>query len=249
MKNILLVNDDGYYAEGLQRLKAKLYPYGNVYTVAPMGGMSAKGVSITVDKKPVRYEKIDDYNYVVDGTPADCVDFAVKNLGITFDYTVSGCNRGLNLSVFSIWSGTIGACVESAYHFLPSIAFSSCINNLDTIEEYIPKVMDFILENNLLSRNLIISVNFPYSKIAKGIRLSRMSFNNGKLAFNKLDGNLYVDKQNNIDFDETDGDLYHVSHGYISVCPLSPVLFNDGLFNQIKKRFKEIDFESKKKEK
>jgi broad specificity polyphosphatase/5'/3'-nucleotidase SurE len=51
MKNILLVNDDGYYAEGLQRLKAKLYPYGNVYTVAPMGAMSAKSVSITVDHK------------------------------------------------------------------------------------------------------------------------------------------------------------------------------------------------------
>lgn len=247
MKNILLVNDDGYYAEGLQRLKAKLYPYGNVYTVAPMGAMSAKGVSITVDHKPIRYEKIDDYNYVVDGTPADCVDFACKNLGVTFDFVVSGCNKGLNISVLSIWSGTLGACVESAYHFLPSIAFSACINNLEMIDTYATEVMDFILENRLLGSDHIVSVNFPYSLKAKGIRLSRLSFNGGKLSFNKADGNLYVDKENSIDFNETDSDLYHTSHGYISICPLSVSLYNDATFNAMKKRFKEVDFKEEKK--
>ena len=245
MKNILLVNDDGYYAEGLQRLKAKLFPYGNIYTVAPMGAMSAKSVSITVDKKPLRYEKIDDFNYVVDGTPADCVDFAVKNLGVTIDYVVSGCNKGLNTSVLSIWSGTLGACIEGAYHFLPTIAFSSCINNLEMIDEYAPLVMDYILGYNLLSNNHILSVNFPYSRVAKGIRLSRLSYNKGKLAFNKEDGNLYVDKHNGIDFDETDSDLYHTSHGYISICPLSTSFYNDKTFNSVKGKFKEVDFKEK----
>jgi len=241
MKNILLVNDDGYYAEGLQRLKGKLYQFGNIYTVAPMRAMSAKGVSITIGHEP-SYEKIDDYNYVVDGTPADCVDFAVKNLGVTFDFVVSGCNKGLNISVLSIWSGTIGACVESAYHFLPSIAISACQNNLDTIDIYAEIVLDYIIDNQLLGADHIISVNLPYSKIAKGIRLSRLSFNNGQLAFNKEDGNLYTNKKWDINFKDTDSDLYHTSHGYISITPLSVSLFNNATYNAVAKKAKDEDF-------
>jgi len=240
MRNILLVNDDGYYAEGIQRLKAKLMPFGNIYTVAPMHAMSAKGVSITITGLN-NISKIDDYNYVVDGTPADCVDYAVKELGIDFDLVVSGCNRGLNFSILSIWSGTIGACIEALYRKIPAIAFSACADNMEQIDEYAAKVVEYILDNNLLSRKYLLNVNLPYTKKAKGIKLSRLVYEDDTY-FNREDGRLYANKDCDIDFKDPDSDLYHVSHGYISISPLSYSFFNDAIFNQVNKKFKTIDF-------
>lgn len=240
--NILLVNDDGYYAEGIQRLKKQLLPYGNVYAIAPKNMMSAKSCSLTISSLKVPFEKIDEFNYVVDGTPADCVDFAVKNIAVKFDLVVSGCNKGLNLSVFSIWSGTLGACLEAAYHFLPSIAFSSTSQYPEHTDIYAKRVLDYIFKNNLASKDYILSVNFPYTKVAKGIKISTLTLNEGKIKFNKGDENLYVNKELSIDFSDKNSDLYHVSHGYISIEPLNINLFNDRIYEKIRGLVKDEDF-------
>lgn len=241
MKNILLVNDDGYYAEGIQRLKKQLEGYGTIYTVAPKKVMSAKGTSITIGREAPKYECIDNYNYVVDGTPADCVIIAQNILNIKFDLVISGCNRGLNHSIASIWSGTIGACVEAGYLGIPSIAFSAPALKMDHIEKYTKQVLDYILKRNLPNKDWIISVNFPYTDEAKGIRYSRLSFNNRNLVWGD-DGNLYLSDDYDINFKEKDTDLYHCSHGYISVTPLSLSLFNKDIYDSLKDRCKDEDF-------
>jgi 5'-nucleotidase len=245
MINILLVNDDGYYAEGIQRLKSQLYEYGNVYTIAPKNAMSAKATSITVGK-PINYEKIDDFNYVVDGTPADCVDLAITKLKLDIDLVISGCNRGLNDSIASRWSGTLGACIQAGYLGYPTIAFSACPNHMEHAEIYAKQVMDYILKYKLPNMDNIISVNFPYTEKALGIKLSRLSFNKRKVTWG-TDGNLYQDKNGDIDFDDEDSDLYQTSHGYISITPLALSIFHEEDFHKFKKITKDEIFTKKTK--
>lgn len=241
MKNILLVNDDGYYAEGIQKLRKQLDGYGTIYMVAPKNVMSAKGTSITIGHEGPKVECIDEYNYVVDGTPADCVIFAYKCLGINFDLVISGCNRGLNHSIASIWSGTIGACVEAGYLGIPSIAFSAPPFEMDHIDNYTKPVLDYILKRELPNKDWIISVNFPYNKEVKGIRYSRLSFNDRNVVWGD-DGNLYLSNDKDINFKDKDSDLYHCSHGYISITPLSLSLFNKEIYNSLKDRCEDEDF-------
>ncbi|MCI5745425.1 MAG: hypothetical protein MR270_04000 [Erysipelotrichaceae bacterium] len=94
---ILLVNDDGYNASGLVALKEILKNYGEVYVVAPSSGKSGAGCGLTTFN-PIKAHKTDDYNYEVDGTPVDCVQFAKAIFPDFFDLVVSGCNRGFNVS-------------------------------------------------------------------------------------------------------------------------------------------------------
>lgn len=244
MKNILLVNDDGYSAEGIQRLKKQLLGYGNVYIVAPKNVMSAKGTSITIGNETPAFKLYDAYNYVVDGTPADCVTFGLNSLGIDIDLVISGCNKGLNHSIASIWSGTIGACVEAGYKGIPSIAFSAPINRMNHIEKYTKPVLDYIFKHNLPNKDWIVSVNFPYTEKAKGIRYSKMSFNDRKIVWGN-DGNLYQSDEGDINFKDEDSDLYHVSHGFISITPLSLSLFNKDIYNSLKDKCEDEDFKYK----
>ena len=241
MKNILLVNDDGFYAEGIQRLREQLKDYGIIYMVAPKNVMSAKSTSITIGNKKVEIEKIDDFNYVIDGTPADCTNFGLLNLGVNFDLVISGCNDGLNHSIASLWSGTLGACIQACYLGVPSIAFSASNNHMDHIEKYTRKTLDYIFKRKLPNKDRIISVNFPYTEKAKGIRFSRLSFNKRNVVWGD-DGNLYQSSDKDIDFKDKNSDLYHVSHGYISITPLSGNIFKKEIYDLLKNRCKNEDF-------
>lgn len=235
--NILLTNDDGYNATGIKLLKKELEKIGKVYMVAPKKAMSGKSTSITIgDAK--EFKKIDKYNYIVNGTPADCVFFAAKNIKEKFDVVVSGCNEGLNISVLTLYSGTIGACNAALVNRVPAVAFSAVKENFDKLKIYVPKIMNLILKNKLLREDIILNVNFPYTKEIKGIRPGKLSFNNGNLYFNEKDGKLYVDNKFNIDFKDKDGDLYLASNGYVSIVPLNICPFHIEEFKNLRKKIK-----------
>ena len=121
--NILLTNDDGYNSEGIHILKELLNKYGTVVIVAPKGAMSAKSVSITLEKG-IKVEQVDKTTFICEGTPADCVSFGCNALSIKFDLVVSGCNNGFNLSYDTMYSGTVGAALEALTYGIPSIAVS-----------------------------------------------------------------------------------------------------------------------------
>ena len=135
---ILLTNDDGYNAPGIKMLQKQLAKVGEVYIVAPEKGMSAKSVSLTINVPLHIIEREKDV-YSVDGYPADCVALAIEffknEKGIEFDLVVSGCNNGLNHSYDSIYSGTIGACLEALTYRKKTIAISCKLNDFDTVEE------------------------------------------------------------------------------------------------------------------
>src|SRR6201994_3438630 len=121
---ILLSNDDGYFAPGLERLAADLAPYAEVTVVAPERDRSGASNSLTLDR-PLSVRRAPNGFRYVNGTPTDCVHLAVTGLLDELpDIVVSGINHGANMGDDTIYSGTVAAATEGYLLGIPSIAFS-----------------------------------------------------------------------------------------------------------------------------
>src|SRR3954470_6798405 len=128
---VLLTNDDGIGAEGLQTLRRALLavPGIELAVIAPDSNRSAIGRGITT-RRPLWVEEIDfgdgTVGYATDGTPVDCVRFAALGLveGFTAELIVSGINHGSNLGDDITYSGTVAAALEGIVLGLPAVAVS-----------------------------------------------------------------------------------------------------------------------------
>ena len=122
---ILITNDDGYYADGIQHLKDALKEDNDVYIVAPDREKSAASHSLTLDF-PLRINKKSDRDYVVDGTPTDCVLVAVHGLmkNDLPELVISGINHGPNMGEDVTYSGTVAAAFEGTILGIRSLAIS-----------------------------------------------------------------------------------------------------------------------------
>jgi 5'-nucleotidase len=131
MLNVLLTNDDGIEAEGLQTLRAALLalPDVRLAVIAPDGNRSAMARSITT-RRPLWVTEVDfgdgTIGYATDGTPVDCVRLAALGLieGFAADVVVAGINHGANLGDDITYSGTVAAALEGVVLGLPAIAVS-----------------------------------------------------------------------------------------------------------------------------
>jgi len=129
MISILISNDDGIQAKGIQTLIKHLAPLHDVYVVAPAREQSAMGHALTlntplrIDEFPIEYHV--KASYAVSGTPSDCVKLALSKL-ITapIDVVISGINHGPNLGRDVVYSGTVSAALEGSLFGKPSIAVS-----------------------------------------------------------------------------------------------------------------------------
>ena len=232
--NILLTNDDGYNSKGLLLLKEKLQKYGSVVVVAPRDHMSAKSVSITLGKG-IKVDKISEDTFVIDGTPADCVSFALSSLNIDFDLVVSGCNNGFNLSHDTMYSGTVGAALESLVSGVKSIAIS-CEFNFEIVDKYFIDVFEYILNNNLLSDEYLLNVNFPLGEEVKGYKLSSLYYKKHQYRYyySKEEDGYHAYRTLLTDYsDEPNSDCYLVRHGYVSITPLNKSYFSKELLQKI----------------
>jgi 5'-nucleotidase len=133
---ILVSNDDGYFAAGLQPLVDHLSAIGEVWVVAPETEQSAKSHGFTMHE-PLRVRRHKERWYSVNGTPADCVYVALHHvLPERPALVVSGINRGSNLGNDVLYSGTVAAAMEGCLAGIPSIAVSLYIDfeaPLDTL--------------------------------------------------------------------------------------------------------------------
>ena len=125
---ILITNDDGFDASGIKSLKKialEISAEENIFVVAPTANQSAKSRSISY-KKEFQIWKKSDNEYSVDGTPTDCIIFALDHLmkNKKPDLVLSGINWGYNLAEDVFYSGTIAAAMEGAYRGILSIALS-----------------------------------------------------------------------------------------------------------------------------
>lgn len=121
---ILICNDDGYQAPGINALYQALADLGQVEVVAPEQNNSAKSNALTLHT-PLYVHRADNGFRYVNGTPADCVHIALTGLlGYRPDLVVSGINNGANMGDDTIYSGTVGAAMEGYLFGVPAIAFS-----------------------------------------------------------------------------------------------------------------------------
>ena len=121
---ILLSNDDGYFAPGLERLAAALAPHAEITVVAPERDRSGASNSLTLDR-PLTVRRAPNGFLFVNGTPTDCVHLAVTGLLDHLpDMVISGINLGANMGDDTIYSGTVAAATEGYLLGIPSIAIS-----------------------------------------------------------------------------------------------------------------------------
>ncbi len=164
MRRILVTNDDGIRAEGLDVLVKWARDFGEVTVVAPKTEQSGKSHSIEIRKsyevrRVLRFGQIETYS--VDSTPADCVRIAILGLKKKFDLVVAGVNNGPNVGGDIYYSGTVAACHEAALLGVRSIAFSTMFNAFDSARRNLDNVFYEINRRKLFDYAEIVNVNFP----------------------------------------------------------------------------------------
>ena len=148
--HILLTNDDGLWAPGIQGLAQELAKHHRVTMVAPKVEQSAKSSALTV-QVPIRAKEMSEEGenprmLFVEGTPVDCVKFSLSYLleQDRPDLVVSGINHGFNLGSDAVYSGTVGAALEGLMYGIPSLALSLEKYSVKRMEEILPFITDFI---------------------------------------------------------------------------------------------------------
>ena len=222
--NILLTNDDGFLAPGINALKAILQKYGDVYVVAPHYWQSGKSVGISFFNN-LAIHKIDDRTWSVEGTPADCVIVATLVLDIKIDLIVSGVNNGYNLSYDSMYSGTCGACYQALMYSKKAIAFSVKKffgEEMVQINEDLENTLKYILDNDLLSDKYLLNVNFPLGDEINAINQTNVYYRKENTYYIKQSSDRFYATRdiNDEECTEVGTDVYSVFHKIVSITKL-----------------------------
>ncbi len=177
---VLVSNDDGVDARGIQVLARRLAEVGEVTVVAPDRDRSGASNSLTLDQ-PVRAVQLDPSRWRVAGTPTDCVHLALSGLlERQPDIVVSGINDAANLGDDVIYSGTVSAAMEGRFLGLPSIAVSLASRNhaplhFDSAADAVLLLMRRLLVDPLPA-DTILNVNVPDRPWAeiRGLAVTRL---------------------------------------------------------------------------
>ncbi len=177
---ILVSNDDGYLATGINTLAAALEKIADVVVVAPDRNRSAASNSLTLSV-PLRVSEVAENSYKIDGTPSDCVHLALTGfLEHEPDLVVSGINHGANLGDDVIYSGTVAAAMEGRFLGLPTIAVSLVGNELRHFETAAAVASELVLKitRSPLASDVVLNVNVPDVPLQalKGILATRLGF-------------------------------------------------------------------------
>lgn len=233
---ILVTNDDGYKAKGLQLLVKLAQEFGEVVVIGASESQSGRSHAITI-KQPLRYKLLEQSNgitrYVVRGTPADGVKLAnCKILERKPDLLLSGVNHGSNSSTSIYYSGTMAAVLEGAINQVPAIGFSLLDYRPDADFEPSAPFVRSIIENVLLEGippGICLNVNIPAvpGEEIKGVRICRQANGFWKEDFEErkdpggrkyywLTGS-FVNREEAAE----DTDEWALRHNYISVVPVN----------------------------
>jgi 5'-nucleotidase len=160
---ILLSNDDGYFAPGLQALADALTGLGEIVVVAPEQNRSGASNSLTLDR-PLFLKKSANGFHFVNGTPTDCVHLAVTGMLDSLpDIIVSGINNGANMGDDTIYSGTVAAATEGYLLGIPSIAVSLTSfdgNHFDTAGRVVLELVEKFIKQPF-TEPVLLNVNVP----------------------------------------------------------------------------------------
>ncbi|MCQ2275579.1 MAG: 5'/3'-nucleotidase SurE [Bacteroidales bacterium] len=182
---ILVVNDDGYEAKGLEAMVEIAKTFGEVVVVVPDRTQSATSHAITMNV-PLRvnlYKTIDGVPYYrTNGTPTDCMKLGEKVVlkGRQIDLVLSGINHGSNSSVSLLYSGTMAAAIEATFDNIPAVGISlqdySADADFTACVHYGKIIVRQVLEKGI-PPYISLNVNFPKVPLEdiKGIKITRQT--------------------------------------------------------------------------
>jgi 5'-nucleotidase len=247
---LLLVNDDGIYAEGLNILARELEKEYDLTIVAPEEQKSAQSQAITISNplivREVELDGIKSKAYSVSGTPADCVRIALDKLvDEEVDIVISGINQGLNAGMDVLYSGTVSAAIEANIYNIPAMALSA---------EWLDGKIDYELiarhgmeilnqtKKDFIENNIILNVNAPYLNGEKvnGIKVCEIggAIYDYYLEENNSNGDRVLKLHGRGDGVLEEGtDRYYLSKGYITITPLHYNLTNFNLLGTVESWF------------
>lgn len=227
---ILISNDDGILARGLEILEQACRKIGDVTVVAPDREQSASSHSLTMTR-PLRPVKLADGRYQVDGTPTDCVLLALETiLDHRPDVVFSGINHGSNMGEDVLYSGTVAAAMEGLSVGIPGVAMSFAGAKLELIEtqfDWIAKLTSDICRVDDFPRETLLNVNLPPipGSEVKGIRVTKLGrrvYSDSLTRMNDPWGRdmFWIGAGKSSWSGDEDSDFRAVEEGYISVTPL-----------------------------
>lgn len=236
---ILITNDDGFRAKGVNCLADMVKEFGDVIICAPDSARSGfssafSGLEYLTLKHSTTengYQTIREgvEVYYSNGTPVDCIKLANSQLCNRRPALVlSGINHGDNSTVNNHYSGTVGAAKEGCLKGIPSIAFSLCNYDKDAdfsyMEPYVKAIVKKVLEEGL-PQGTFLNVNVPDGNDIKGVRMCRMTMGNWVnevfvcdhprgFKYYWLVGNL-----ENAEPNDEETDQWALNHGYVAITP------------------------------
>jgi len=180
---ILVTNDDGYQAKGIDKLVDFITGLGEIIVVAPDGPRSGMSNAIT-SHDPIRYRYVTEQKYrdltvyACSGTPVDCVKLGISEIvGRKPDLLLSGINHGSNAAISVQYSGTMGAVIEGCIFKIPSVGFSILNHHPDAdfshAEAVIRKISNDVIEKKL-PEGICLNVNIPKGEV-KGVKICRQT--------------------------------------------------------------------------
>jgi 5'-nucleotidase len=247
---ILITNDDGIYAPGINYLSKIAKEFGDIVVVAPDKPQSGMGHAITINAT-LRLEKTHYHNATIEmacsGTPVDCVKMAVNHiLPKKPDLILSGINHGSNSAINVIYSGTMSAAIEGALEGCPSIGFSLCDYSFEAdftqAELFIKKIITNALQNGM-PKGVCLNVNIPKLQASniKGIKVARQANASWEEKFDERKDpygrNYYwlTGEFINHEKEANDTDEWALTNNYISVVPIQADLTAYAAIQQLKK--------------
>lgn len=254
---ILITNDDGIHARGMQVLVQELSQIAELYLAAPDRERSGTGHSITVFD-PIKVTKTTfpgvKQAWIVGGTPVDCVKIAIARLiEEKIDLVISGINHGSNLGSDVLYSGTVSAAAEAIIMGCPSLAVSLDADTNDSdfgFAAHFVKQLVISLMHWGIDPKTLVNINVPAIEhsLIKGISVCKLgSRNYDNLFEERFDprGNTYywMGGSPMREEQDPDSDVYAVENGYISITPINLDLTNYTLIN----RYKELTLSFQKR--
>ncbi len=231
---LLVTNDDGILAQGIECLRAAAEPLGEVTVVAPDREQSATSHSLTLHH-PLRPIPRGDRRWQVDGTPTDCVMLAIEALMPERpDFVLSGINHGQNMGEDVLYSGTVAAAMEGLALGVPSIAISFAGGDLradvSQLREQVKVLTPLLKHLTSLPKfppDTLLNVNLPplSADDVKGLRLTRL----GRRVYSESVAPMKDPWGRQIFWigggeiswsGENDSDFRAIADGYVSITPL-----------------------------
>lgn len=245
---ILLSNDDGVHAPGIIILYDALVEIAEVTVVAPDRDRSAASKSLTIEK-PIRPRILENNFVAINGTPTDCVHYALTAyMKEQPDMVVAGINSDSNLGDNVMYSGTVAAATEGRFLGLPSLATSIVPSNGSKGSLHYAdaaKIVKHIIQHLLvepLPSDTILNINIPdlpFSKL-KGVKVTRLGQRHRAQPMIKDKdprGNTIYWIGPGVGADEDSGpdtDFYAVNNGYVAITPLEIDLTRYQMLDRLK---------------